>query len=140
MALVVPNAAEVIALKIWVGFGAVANPWTLKLYSNNVTPAASDTAATYTVVAGAGYANKSLVAANWTFTSDAPSSMSYAAQSFVFTGATDAPGTIYGYYIIDNNSTIVVAERLSSAPFTPAVNGDSVTVTPRITLGSVTSD
>lgn len=139
MALVVPNAAEVIALKAWVGKTAAANPWSLRLFSNNHTPVAGDAASDYTVVAGGGYANISLVAANWVFTPNAPSSMSYAAQTFAFTGATNAPGTIYGYYIVDNNGVLMLAELLP-VPFVPAVNGDSVTVTPVVTLGSVFGD
>ena len=139
MTLVVPNEAEVLALAAWAGKTASATPWTLKLFSNNVTPGSGDTAATYTEVAGGGYANFNLTAASWTITANAPSSMTHPAHTFSFTGATNAPGTIYGYYIVDANNKIVVAERLASPPFTPSVNGDSVTVTPTITLGSVSA-
>ena len=139
MALVVPNAAEVIALANWAGKTASATPWVLKLFSNNVTLASSNTAASFTVVSGGGYANFSLTAASWTTTPDAPSSMTHPAHTFSFTGATDSPGTVYGYYIVDSGGVIVLAERLSSPPFTP-LNGYSLTITPTITLGSVTSD
>lgn len=139
MALVVPNEAEVVALKAWTGKTAAA-AWTLRLFSNNVTPAAADVFATYTEVAGGGYAAKSITAANWVVTAGTPSNAQYAAQTFTFTGATNAPGTVYGYYITDANSKIVVAERLVAPPFTPAVNGDAIIVTPAITLGSVTND
>ena len=140
MASVIPNEGEVVWLAAVAGKTAASTPWVLKLFSNNVTPAAVDTAASYTVVSGGGYANINLTAANWATVSNAPSSMSLAAQTFTFTGATSAPGTIYGYYIVDGNNKVMQAERLPSPPFSPANNGDTVTVTPTITLGSVSGD
>ena len=139
MTLVVPNEAEVIALKAVTGNTAAA-AWTLRLFSNNLTLGSTNVFASFTEVTGGGYAAKSLTAASWTFTPGTPSSAQYAAQTFTFTGATSAPGTIYGYYITDANSKIVLAERLTSPPFTPAANGDSVAVTPVLTLGSTTGD
>ncbi len=140
MALVIPNAAETVALAAWAGKTAALTPWVLKLFSNNVVLSRGMVAADFTVVAGAGYANFNLTAASWVVTAGTPSSMSHPAHTFTFTGPTTAPGTIYGYYIIDGGGVIVTAERLASPPFIPAVNGDGVTVTPTITLGSITSD
>lgn len=138
MTLIVPNQGEQINLDAATG-KAAATAWTLRLFSNNYTPIASTTEADVTEVAGGGYAAIPLTAANWTTTPGAPTSSAYAAQTFTFTGVTNAPGTVYGYYITRADGKLIYAERLPAA-FTPASNGDSVVVTPTITLGSVTSD
>lgn len=134
--LVMPTEGEVVALAAMLGKTAAGTPLTLRLFSNNHTPALGDTIANYTEVAGGGYAAFALTGASWTVTGATPSVASYAAHSFAFTGATTAPGTIYGYYITDVNSKVIVAQLLDSPPFTPASNGDSVTVTPQITLAN----
>lgn len=108
---------------------------TLKLYSNNITPAAGDTAATYTVVTGGGYLNKSLTFANWVVAAGVATYN--AAQDFTFTGATGAPGTVYGYYVVDGSNVLLWAERFPSGvlPFTPA-NGSLIRITPRLTAAA----
>ena len=58
---------------------------------------------------------------------------------FTFTGATNAPGTIYGYYLTNAAGKLIYAERLA-AVFSPANNGDTVKVTPTMTFGSVSGD
>lgn len=128
MTLVVPNVGEVKALELMLKSGDL----TLKLYSNNITPGETDTAGTYTEVTGGGYASKTLTAASWSITSGNPSYGSYAAQDFNFTGATGAPGTIYGYFVVDAANVLRWAERFDAGvvPFTPA-NGALIRVTPR---------
>lgn len=100
---------------------------TLKLYSNNVVPASGDTAASFTEVAGGGYASKSLTFANWTI---ALAIATYLARDFNFTGATDAPGTVYGYFIVDSAGVLYQAERFGSV-LSP-VNGSLIRVTPKM--------
>lgn len=142
MTLIVPDVGEVAMLKSFLALaGQLAVPYSLRLFSNDETPDAASVAGDFTLVTGGGYAHKSLTAASWDITSDAPSKIQYnAAQAFVFTGATDAPGTIYGYIIIDANGVLIAAERLPFPPYTPAINGDTINITPVITLGSVNSD
>ena len=142
MTLVMPNVGEAKALDALTGKTAAATPWTLDLFSNNRTPANTDVAADYTASVGGGYAQKSLTAATWgAAVGGSPTTATYGtAQTFTFTGATDAPGTVYGYYIRDSAGILILAERLASPPFTPASNGDSVTVTPKITLASSSGD
>lgn len=109
---------------------------TLRLYSNDKTPAAGDVAADYTEVAGGGYANKPLTFANWSLSTSgiSPCLATYnAGQTWIFTGATDAPGTIYGYYVTRNSDgKLMWAERFpaGSLPFSP-VNGSKVVILPR---------
>lgn len=128
MTLIVPNVGEVNNLE---SFLKSAN-LTLKLYSNNITPAETDTAVTYTEVTGGGYVAKTLIAASWTITSGNPSFGSYAAQDFTFTGATGAPGTIYGYFVVDALNVLRWAERFPAGvvPFSP-INGSLIRVIPR---------
>lgn len=136
--LTVPNQGEQILLDAATG-KTVATQWTLRLYSNDYSPVAGTTEANVTEVVGGGYAAIALTAASWVTTPGSPTSSAYPECSFVFTGATSAPGTIYGYYVTNLAGALVFAERLA-AVFSPAANGDSVAVTPTLTLASVTSD
>lgn len=124
----IPSAEEVVILEVYVETEDLA----LKLYSNNVIPAKSDTAANYTVVAGGGYANITLDKDNWTITPGTPTTATYAAQDFDFTGATTAPSVIYGYFIVDGSGVLRGSERFpdSVIPFTPS-SGSKIRVTPK---------
>lgn len=104
----------------------------LKLFSNNVVPAETDTIGSYTEVSGGGYAAKTLAYANWVITGGAPTRAVYPAQDFTFTGATGAPGTIYGYYLVDADGELMGSERFDAGvvPFTP-VAGSLIRITPR---------
>lgn len=128
MTLIVPNAAEVIILN-----NILEEILVLKLYSNNKVPVEGDTAASYTEVVGGGYSSKTL-AALWTVTSGDPSYAVFpSAKDFAFTGVTNAPGTVYGYYIIGPDGAIRWAERFPEAvlPFSP-INGSLIRITPRL--------
>lgn len=134
MSLVVPDAVEVIILQMFLNTNL-----TLRLFGNNATPAANSTAASFNEIAGGGYANKALTFAGWSFVSGSPSYGLYAKQSWTFTGAINAPGTIYGYFITrDSDGILLWAERFNPAavPFTPIV-GSLVEVTPKFTGSSV---
>lgn len=123
-----PNAAKVVAANKFLDENL-----TLRLFSNNHTPAVGDTIASYTQVAGGGYAAKTLIVASWSVVSGNPTVATYAAQDFAFTGTTTAPGTIYGYYITDAANVIRGSQRFSDlvVPFTP-VNGSLIRITPRL--------
>lgn len=125
-----PNEAKVVAATNF-----ISGNFTLKLFSNNYTPLAGDTVAAYTEVSGGGYAAKTLVVASWSIVSGNPTVASYAAQDFAFTGATTAPGTVYGYYIIDAANVVRGAQRFSElvVPFTP-VSGSLIRITPRLSV------
>lgn len=45
--------------------------------------------------------------------------------AWVFTGALDSTATIYGFYVLSNDSTFMYAEKFSSS-YTPAANGDTL--------------
>ena len=134
MSLKVPNALEVEVLTT-----LMTPALTMKLYSNNVTPGDGDTAATYTEVSGGGYASKPLTFANWTITAGTPSSANYSPiQEWTFTGPTNAPGTIYGYFVTRNSDgKLMWAERFPAAnvPFAP-IAGSIIKVLPKFTAES----
>jgi len=131
MALSFADVGENKALEMIVNKTAAEN-LVLKLYSNNITPAEGDTAATYTEATFAGYAAKTLTGATWN--AAASGSIAYsAAQTFTRT-STGAAENIYGYYVIQTTSTVLIySERDGSAPFAVTNNGDAVTLTPTIT-------
>ena len=127
MSLVVPNTGEVLALERFLK----TSDETLKLFTNNITPAETDTDATYTECSITGYSAKTLTAASWTVTGGAPSDGTYAEQTFTFTGGFGA--TVYGYFVVDAGvGTLMWAER-DSSPYTPANNGDQIKLTPTLT-------
>ena len=133
MTLVVPNQGEVIALKALLNHTAPQN-LDLRLYTSNTTPSETDTEVTYTEAVGHGYAAIQLTAADWVVTEGDPSVAEYPDQTFTFTGAL---GGVYGYYITQRISgKLVWAERFSNGPYSIANNGDTVKITPAITLST----
>lgn len=131
MTIVVPNNGEGDALEYFVNKSAPQN-LVLRLYSNNITPAETDTAATYTELVGNGYGPIALAGATWGAPSEgAPSSIAYPEQTFTFTGAA---GNVYGLFCTRATSgRIALAERFTGAPVVVNNNGDTIKVTPQIT-------
>jgi hypothetical protein len=132
MTLLVPNTGENIALSYLVGKTGTTETLKYKLFATNVTPAETDTAASYTEAAGGGYAAITLTGASWTITNGAPTVASYAQQTYGFTGALTANLTIFGYFVVRGTSAdLVLAETFTS--FTPSASGDQILLTPQIT-------
>lgn len=131
MTLLVPRVGEELALKNFLNETAPQSQ-ELKLYKNDVTPADTDTDSTYTEVATlTGYAAKPLTGTSWTINAVAPREAEYTQQIWTFTA--NFGETIYGYFVVQDTSGILMwAERFSSS-FTPANSGDQVKVTPKIT-------
>lgn len=128
MALVFPDVGENIVLEALVNKTAPQN-LVLRLYTSNTTPGESDTAGTYTEASGSGYNAITLTGASWGSASGG--SISYAQQTFTFTGAL---GNVYGYYMTQASSgTLVYAERFTDGPYNIANNGDQIKITPTIT-------
>lgn len=133
--LLVPDVGEAEMLKYALNNKAQENQ-TLKLYATNVTPAEGDTAGSYTEAAGGGYAAKSLTGANWTVaTATGTTTGTYnTAQVWTFTGALTTNATIFGYFLVSASGGILLWAELAAASFTPATNGDTLTITPAIQL------
>lgn len=132
MALLAPNAGTDLMLQMVVNKTAPQNP-VLKLFKNNYTPVAGSTEANFTEATFTGYAAVTLTGSSWTTTPGAPSSASYAQQTFT-SSAGSQNESIYGYYIVQTTSgKILWAERFTDGPYVIVNNGDTVKVTPTIT-------
>jgi hypothetical protein len=133
MTLLVPNNGEGDMLSYVVNKAAPENV-VLRLYQNNITPAETDTAATYTEASWTGYAALTLTGANWVVNEGAPSEASYAQQIFTSSAGAQSQNN-YGYYLTRVTSgRIAWAERFSDGPYQIVNNGDQIKVTPKITL------
>lgn len=130
MALLVPDVGENAILQMITNKTAAQN-LVLHLYINNITPAETDTTATYTEAGFTGYSAATLTGATWNTASGG--SISYGAQS-AFTASGVSTDDVYGYYVTQTTSTILIwAERAASAPFAVRVSGDAVKMTAAIT-------
>jgi len=134
MSLIVPDVAEVDALT------KILTPaLTLKLYGNNYNPVPASVAANFTEIAGGGYANKPLIFAGWAIVAGAPSLATYGIQTWNFTGAINAPATIYGFFVTRNSDGLLMwCERFAAGvvPIVPIV-GSVISVTPVFSGSSV---
>mgnify|MGYP003404643014 FL=1 len=121
MAGLVPNAGEEIALDRFLK----TSDETLKLYVNDYTPVEGSVAGDFTEMSTQGYAAKTLTAASW-------SSGAYAQQTWTFDG-TGGSTIVYGYFVIDAGTGVIMfAERFGTPP-TIVNNGDQIKVTPTVT-------
>lgn len=135
MALIVPNASEVTLLQFALGVSTPGNQ-ILKLYTDNAALADTDTAATRTEMTGLGYAAKTLTKASWAVSNSASvGTGTYAAQTWTFTAG--AGVTVYGYYVVDATTGLLLWEEAFASAKLVQNNGDQITITPAITLSKV---
>ncbi len=136
MALLVPDVGEVELLKRLLYANAGSENGTLKLYKTNVTPAESDTAASYTVADFTGYSDKTLTSSQSGATWAVPTTNTGTTSSTYGTTLTWSPTTsqtVYGYYVVGATSTILWwAELFASSK--NLSNGDTLNLTARIQL------
>lgn len=137
MSICVPDVAKDIALNDFLNDALI-----LRLFRNNETPGPLSIAEDFTEVSGGGYAEFPLTFVNWEISTGSPSRALYNSRyTTQFTGATDTPGTIYGYYVIDSDGVLRWAERFPTAslPFVP-INGSVIKIRPRFSAGSIFND
>jgi hypothetical protein len=109
---------------------ALSGTWNIDLFQNNHTPAEGDTSANYTVANFTGYAQGSVVNANWgavSVTAHVASTTQSSANVFT-AGSTATAQTVYGYYITDSGGVLKYAESFAS-PVTMNPT-DQLSVTP----------
>jgi len=138
MTLVIPNAGEAAYLDDQLK-NAAPEALDLCLYSNNYDAINTSVTASFTEVSGGGYAAKNLTRAGWnSAVGGSPSSSTYgAAQVFNFTGTVN----VVGYFLKGHTSGVIRhAERLYAGAGQTFNNGDSCSVTPKITYASVSND
>lgn len=129
MALNVPDVGENKIVEMVVNKTAPEN-LVLRLYSNNITPADTDTAGTYTEATFAGYSAITLTGASWGAGSGGTTT--FAQQTFTrsSTGATE---NIYGYYVTQATSGVLIwSERDAAAPAAMTNAGDNIKLTPTL--------
>ena len=127
MSLLVPNVGETLMLKLILN-NATQGDVKLHLYSDDITPAESDTVSSYTLVTDP--AAKTLTGSSWNTTSIAGTA-SYAQQTFTYSGS----GTAYGYVVTDNaGTTLLWSEKFSDGPYTIPSGGGTIKITPVISL------
>lgn len=116
--------------------------YTLNLFKNDVesglTTAQKEAllVASFTVATFTGYAAINLTGGSWVTTQGAPSTATYAQQTFTCSGAGVAQ-TIYGYYVTrTTGGALVWYEYLNDAHSSASVSsvGDAIRVTPSFTL------
>jgi len=105
----------------------------LHLFTNNYTPTVTDTLASYSEATFTGYATQNIT--GWGAPTIAAHVGAIQAASRTFTRtATGTTQNIYGYFVTNaGDTTLLWAERDPNAPIPLTNNGDSYTVTPRIT-------
>lgn len=119
-------------------FGVIAKPtaFSVQLFTDALAPGDADINTTHTPASGGGYVDKSL-ANNATvgLNGGIPEAV-WGSVTWTFTGALDGAVSIKGYQIL-NGSTLLWEETLGT-PFTPANNGDQLTLTPKFQMGNGT--
>lgn len=97
----------------------------------------------FTEATGGGYALIALTrGTTWVVTAgNDPSDAIYngaTGVTFTFTGAIGGSGIVYGYYVTNNANTVLIWSEPLTAPFTPANNGDTIKIIPKIALATGT--
>ena len=131
MPLLIPNNGEGDMADAFVA-KTTATALILRLYTNNITPSETDTAATYTETTFTGYSAITLTGANWTTTEGAPTQTVYAQQTFTSSAGSQSV-SVYGLFMTRTTSgRIALAERFTDGPYSIVNNGDQIRITPQI--------
>lgn len=132
MTILVPAVGENKQLEFQLGVSVPGNQ-TLKLFVNNITPADADVAGTYTEMSTLGYAAKTLTKTSWVVAQNgaAKAEGSYAQQTFAFTAG--AAVIVYGYYVVDSTSGVLLYAERFAAPPTISLSTDTIKITPKYT-------
>jgi hypothetical protein len=134
MSLVLPNVGEVQLLTMALK-KATVEPQILKLFINDYTPVKGTVIGNLTEMSTLGYAAKALVRANWVIsTVGGITTATHDLQTWTFTAGTLV--TVYGYYIIETTSGVLLwAERFPGSGQPIQNTGDQVQCTPKFTQG-----
>lgn len=133
MTLLAPYKGKVLMLKSFLNVSETTD-LQLKLFVNDVSPEVTDINGKYEELAtGSGYTSVTLSGSSWNVSEGIPCVASYPAVHIVFTNYIASP--IYGYYIVEPTSNILMWVERFTRPFVVDNNGDELVITPRITLG-----
>lgn len=133
MTILFCNNGEAQTLRYLVNKDGLTENLRYRLFTNNITPAETDVAGSYTEATGGGYGSIEMLGGTWVVTPGAPSTALYPQQQWGFTGPLTAGASIYGYYVTRVTSAdLMFADRFATAR-TPANSGDALRLTPQIT-------
>ena len=136
MALVVPDGAEKIILDLLrnlTNFNAAV----IKLYKNNYTPIDTTVHADFTEANYTGYVAQTLGSGVAATTVSGKAYVPYTQRTFQVTSSPTVTNLIYGYWIYSSASgSMLWAERFTSAPISMVLAGDTIKLTPTLTLFS----
>lgn len=143
MALVVPNTAEVLMLKMILnvigqdgGAPDAAGNRILRLFTSDTTPTSATVIGELTEPSGGtGYTPITLTGTSWSTTITSGYGLAfYSQRTFSFTTAV----TVYGYYVTTAELTpsLLWVERFTNATYTLPDGGGEIGVTPRFTLAN----
>jgi hypothetical protein len=136
--LVIPNEGKIEWMKRALYGNAGSENLTLKLFSNNVTPGETDTAATYTEATFTGYAAATLTSSQSGATWAVPTIATNIAQSAYGTATTwtaTTDQTIYGWFIVGASSgKCYAAQAFGAGKPLAGATSDQLTVTPVLQL------
>jgi hypothetical protein len=120
-------------------FGSTAKPtsFAVQLFTDANSPADADINTTHTVATGGGYVSKTLANdATVQLSADFIPEASWSSLVWTFTGPLSGNPSITGYQVL-HGTTLLFEETLATA-FTPANNGDQLTITTKFKLGNGT--
>jgi len=134
MTIVVPNVGEEFFLD-----SILAAGYTLRLYTNDVTAGLDDeqidalVAGYFTEATFAGYSASAITGGTWTTTQADPTVGTNTQRTFT-RSSTGTPQTVYGYYVTRTTGGALAWFEPFPGPLTVTNNGDTIRVTPTITL------
>ena len=132
MTIMVPIASKQTLASFALGVATPGNQ-IFRLFVNNITPALTDTAATYREMSTLGYAAISLNKASWVQTATGGIDSSGQAQiTWTFTAGTAV--TVYGYFVTDTTTGLLLWSELAPSPTVVQNTGDQIKITPTITF------
>jgi hypothetical protein len=112
----------------------------LKLFCNDYEPAADMVPGDFTEASGGGDAMKA-VESTTDFTQEydnEPPDIIMAEQTFTFTGVLTTNPSVYGWFLISEDLSLVLVAKELDTPYTPASGGGTLKFTPRIQAGNGT--
>lgn len=118
----------------------LAQNYSLRLFKNDVdaglTATQKDalTEAAFTEATFTGYASAALTGGAWTTGTGDPASAAYTPIAFTST-ADQTPSPVYGYYVVRASDAKLEWYEYFSASATIQYNSQTITVTPKMTLG-----
>lgn len=115
------------------------NNFYLKLFTNDINPADTDTAATYTEASGGGYVARTLVPADFDVAMvSGIATVTAGEHQFVLSGSLTGAAGIYGYFVVDSDGVLIHAERRPAGVYTPDSSGGIYSVFPQFQLSKGT--